>query len=154
VGAAWGALCGLAHAHVGWLFIHTQRGAKRRYARGSFGRPDRLFRSDVRGVGGVGTRGRVPGWESRSGIRSRQVSPVSCKGGAVRVLVVHHVTYSVNSLCHFFGRRRFAAGDESRNLLWLAVPSFGEAWHNNHHAFPTSAAHGLGRFEESILRRS
>jgi stearoyl-CoA desaturase (delta-9 desaturase) len=63
------------------------------------------------------------------------------------MLVVHHVTYSVNSLCHFFGRRRFATDDESRNLLWLAVPSFGEAWHNNHHAFPTSAAHGLRRFE-------
>ena len=68
-------------------------------------------------------------------------------GGAVRMLVVHHVTYSINSLCHFFGRQRFATDDESRNLLWLAVPSFGEAWHNNHHAFPTSAAHGLRRFE-------
>jgi fatty-acid desaturase len=61
--------------------------------------------------------------------------------------VIHHVTYSINSLCHYFGRRRFATGDESRNLLWLALPSLGEAWHNNHHAFPTSAAHGLRRWE-------
>jgi fatty-acid desaturase len=63
------------------------------------------------------------------------------------MLVLHHVSYSVNSLCHFFGRRCFETDDESRNLLWLALPSLGEAWHNNHHAFPTSAAHGLRRFE-------
>jgi stearoyl-CoA desaturase (delta-9 desaturase) len=68
-------------------------------------------------------------------------------GGLVRVFVLHHVTYSINSLCHFFGRRRFDTGDESRNLLWLALLSFGEGWHNNHHAFPTSAAHGLRRWE-------
>jgi stearoyl-CoA desaturase (delta-9 desaturase) len=59
------------------------------------------------------------------------------------MLVLHHVTYSINSLCHFFGRRTFETRDESRNLLWLAPLSFGESWHNNHHAFPTSAAHGL-----------
>jgi stearoyl-CoA desaturase (delta-9 desaturase) len=68
-------------------------------------------------------------------------------GGLVRVFLLHHVTYSINSLCHFFGRRRFATPDESRNLAWLAPLSFGEAWHNNHHAFPTSAAHGMRRWE-------
>src|ERR687897_1567371 len=68
-------------------------------------------------------------------------------GGAVRMLVLHHATYSINSLCHFFGRRDFETKDESRNLLWLAFFTFGEAWHNNHHAFPTSAAHGLRRWE-------
>jgi stearoyl-CoA desaturase (delta-9 desaturase) len=57
------------------------------------------------------------------------------------------VTYSINSLCHFFGRQRFNTGDESRNLAWLALPTFGEAWHNNHHAFPTSAMHGMRRWE-------
>ena len=66
-------------------------------------------------------------------------------GGVVRVFLLHHVTFSINSLCHFFGRRPFATGDESRNLGWLAPIAFGEAWHNNHHAFPTSARHGLGR---------
>jgi stearoyl-CoA desaturase (delta-9 desaturase) len=66
-------------------------------------------------------------------------------GQLVRVLVLHHVT--VNSLRHFFGRRRFATGDESRNLAWLAPLSLGEAWHNNHHAFPTSAEHGLRGWE-------
>jgi hypothetical protein len=68
-------------------------------------------------------------------------------GGAVRLLVLHHVTFSINSLCHFFGRRRFDTGDESRNLAWLSLLSFGEAWHNNHHAFPTSAAHGMRWYE-------
>ena len=64
-------------------------------------------------------------------------------GGGVRMLVVHHVTYSINSLCHFFGRRDYETGDESRNLAWLSIFTFGESWHNNHHAFPTSARHGL-----------
>jgi stearoyl-CoA desaturase (delta-9 desaturase) len=68
-------------------------------------------------------------------------------GGAVRMLVLHHATYSINSLCHFFGRRRFDTGDESRNLAWLSLVTMGEAWHNNHHAFPTSARHGLRRWE-------
>jgi stearoyl-CoA desaturase (delta-9 desaturase) len=63
----------------------------------------------------------------------------------VRVFLIHHVTYSVNSLCHVFGRQPFETKDESRNLSWLALFTFGEAWHNNHHAFPTSAEHGLRR---------
>ena len=66
-------------------------------------------------------------------------------GGAVRIFLLHHATFSINSLCHFYGRRPFATGDQSRNLAWLAPIAFGEAWHNNHHAFPTSARHGLGR---------
>jgi stearoyl-CoA desaturase (delta-9 desaturase) len=71
-------------------------------------------------------------------------------GGGVRMLVVHHVTYSINSLCHFFGRRPFATDDRSYNLNWLAPITFGEAWHNNHHAFPTSAIHGLKRWQLDI----
>ena len=142
-----GALCGLAHAHVGWLFIHTQRGAKRRYARDLLADPivclvDRTFVVwAALGLAAAFGLGVAIGHSLTAGVTGL------LWGGAVRMLVVHHVTYSVNSLCHFFGRRRFATGDESRNLLWLAVPSFGEAWHNNHHAFPTSAAHGLRRFE-------
>src|SRR3954447_13745263 len=68
-------------------------------------------------------------------------------GGGVRVGGVRRVTSSINSLCHMFGKRDFETGDESRNLAWLAVPTFGEAWHNNHHAFPTAARHGVGRWE-------
>ena len=68
-------------------------------------------------------------------------------GGGVRIFLLHHVTFSINSICHFFGSRRFRSADESRNVWWLSLLSFGEAWHNNHHAFPTSAFHGLRRFE-------
>jgi stearoyl-CoA desaturase (delta-9 desaturase) len=68
-------------------------------------------------------------------------------GGFVRIFLLHHVTWSINSVCHFFGRRRFRTDDESRNVFWLALPSLGEAWHHNHHAFPTSAAHGLRWYE-------
>jgi stearoyl-CoA desaturase (Delta-9 desaturase) len=65
--------------------------------------------------------------------------------GLVRVFVFDHVTWSVNSICHSFGSRTFPTADESRNVWLLAIPTFGEAWHNNHHAFPGSAVHGLGR---------
>ena len=68
-------------------------------------------------------------------------------GGFVRVFLLHHVTWSINSVCHFFGRRRFDVKDESRNVFWLAPLSMGEAWHHNHHAFPTSAFHGLRLWE-------
>jgi stearoyl-CoA desaturase (delta-9 desaturase) len=68
-------------------------------------------------------------------------------GGAARIFFVHHATFSINSICHFFGRRDFNTGDESRNVAWLAIPTWGEAWHNNHHAFPTSFRHGLRRWQ-------
>ena len=59
------------------------------------------------------------------------------------MLLVHHSTFSINSLCHFFGRRAYDTEDESRNVFWLSIPTLGESWHNNHHAFPTSAEHGM-----------
>jgi stearoyl-CoA desaturase (delta-9 desaturase) len=65
----------------------------------------------------------------------------------VRVALLHHVTFSINSVCHITGRRQFRTQDESRNVWWLAVPSMGEAWHNFHHAVPGSARHGVGRFQ-------
>jgi stearoyl-CoA desaturase (delta-9 desaturase) len=68
-------------------------------------------------------------------------------GGAARIFFMHHATFSINSLCHFFGRHDYDTGDESRNLAWLAIPTWGEAWHNNHHAFPTSYRHGLERWQ-------
>ena len=67
--------------------------------------------------------------------------------GLVRMFLVHHVTFSINSICHFFGRRRFSTEDQSTNVFWLALPSFGESWHHNHHAFPRSALHGLRWWE-------
>lgn len=64
-------------------------------------------------------------------------------GGLVRVLLGHHVTWAVNSICHLWGSRPYHSGDESRNNPVVGVLAMGEGWHNNHHAFPTSARHGL-----------
>jgi stearoyl-CoA desaturase (Delta-9 desaturase) len=138
-----GALRGLVHAHVGWLFIHTARGRHERYA------PDLLADPTIRfinkwffawAVGGLGVAFGL-GWLIGGSLHTALTGLLW--GGAVRMLVLHHVTYSINSVCHFFGRQSFATKDESRNVFWLALPSFGESWHNNHHAFPTSARHGL-----------
>jgi len=64
-------------------------------------------------------------------------------GGLVRMFLTHHVTWSVNSVCHTFGRRDFETTDRSRNEWIVGLLAFGEGWHNNHHAFPRSAFHGL-----------
>jgi stearoyl-CoA desaturase (delta-9 desaturase) len=71
-------------------------------------------------------------------------------GGFVRIFMVHHVTWSINSVCHFFGRRRFEVDDHSTNVAWLAIPSLGESWHHNHHAFPRAAQQGLRWWEIDI----
>jgi stearoyl-CoA desaturase (delta-9 desaturase) len=64
-------------------------------------------------------------------------------GGGVRIFITHHVTWSVNSICHTFGGRMFETKDMSRNNLIVGLLAFGEGWHNNHHAFPNSAFHGM-----------
>jgi stearoyl-CoA desaturase (Delta-9 desaturase) len=145
-GVGWrGAFRGLVHAHVGWLFKHNQRGARARYA------PDLLADPIVRFVDRTFLLWAIGGLAMAFGLGAAIGGSLVAGltgllwGGAVRMFVLHHVTYSINSICHVFGRRRFATSDHSRNVFWLAVPSFGEAWHNNHHAFPTSARHGLGR---------
>ena len=140
-----GAVRGLVHAHVGWMFRGKDQANPRRYARDLVADVDLRFISRtfplwvVAGLAlpfglGVALTGSVVG--GLTGL---------LWGGAVRIFLLHHATFSINSLCHFFGRAPFGTGDESRNLVWLAPITFGEAWHNNHHAFPTSARHGLGR---------
>jgi stearoyl-CoA desaturase (delta-9 desaturase) len=142
-----GALRGLAHAHVGWLFDHSQRAARERFTPDLVADPvvsfvDRTFILwSLVGLAIPFGLGMLFGGTVDAGLTAL------LWGGAVRIFLLHHVTYSINSLCHFFGRRRFETGDESRNIGWLAGLSFGESWHNNHHAFPTSAFHGLGRRE-------
>jgi len=74
-------------------------------------------------------------------------------GGFVRVFLLHHVTWSINSICHMFGDRPFASRDRSANVWWLAVLSFGESWHNLHHADPTCARHGVRRGQVDISAR-
>jgi stearoyl-CoA desaturase (Delta-9 desaturase) len=71
-------------------------------------------------------------------------------GGLIRVLVVHHTTWSINSVCHVFGSRPYQVKDYSTNNVVLAIPTFGESWHNNHHAFPSSAVHGLEWWQVDI----
>jgi stearoyl-CoA desaturase (Delta-9 desaturase) len=68
-------------------------------------------------------------------------------GSLVRVCLLHHVTFAINSVCHIKGRRPFRTRDRSQNVWWLALLSFGESWHNFHHAEPTSARHGVRLFE-------
>jgi stearoyl-CoA desaturase (delta-9 desaturase) len=142
-----GELRGFAHAHIGWLFRHDQRGARARYA------PDLLRDPVVRFVDRTFVLWAVGGMLLPFAVGAAIGGTVAAGltallwGGLVRLFVLHHLTYSINSICHVFGRRRFATTDESRNVFWLALPTFGEAWHNNHHAFPTSARHGLRRWE-------
>jgi stearoyl-CoA desaturase (Delta-9 desaturase) len=142
-----GALRGLAHAHVGWLFIHTHRGLKTRYAPDLIKDPVVSFvnRTFVVWV----AAGFVVPFVLGAAIGQSWMAGLTglLWGGLVRILVLHHSTYSINSLCHFFGRRAFDTTDESRNLAWLVPLTFGEAWHNGHHAFPTSARHGLLRHQ-------
>jgi stearoyl-CoA desaturase (Delta-9 desaturase) len=143
-GSGWrGAMAGLLHAHVGWLFIHTQRGAKQRYAPDLIADPvvrfvDRTF--VLWAIGGLAAAFGL-GWAIGGSVDAALTGLLW--GGAMRMLFLHHMTYSINSICHFFGRRSFGTEDHSRNVSWLALPTLGESWHNNHHAFPTSATHGL-----------
>jgi stearoyl-CoA desaturase (Delta-9 desaturase) len=145
-----GTLRGLLHAHVGWLFLHTQRGSKERYA------PDLLADPVVRWVDRTFVLWVAVGLLVPFGLGFALGGSLAAGltgllwGGLIRMFVVHHVTYSINSLCHTFGRKSYETRDESRNLAWLAIPSLGEAWHNNHHAFPTSAVHGLGRRQVDV----
>jgi stearoyl-CoA desaturase (delta-9 desaturase) len=71
-------------------------------------------------------------------------------GGGARVCLMHHATWSINSVCHIWGTRPFNSNDESRNNFIFGIVSFGEGWHNNHHAFPTSARHGLRWYQLDI----
>jgi stearoyl-CoA desaturase (delta-9 desaturase) len=142
-----GALRGLAHAHVGWVFSDMEVADERRYAKDLIADPwirfvDRTFvlwvilgLAAAFGLG-VALTGTVAG-----GLTAL------LWGGAARIFLMHHATFSINSLCHFFGKHEYDTGDESRNLAWLAIPTWGEAWHNNHHAFPTSYRHGLRRWQ-------
>jgi len=142
-----GAIKGLWHAHVGWLFSLKDRAEPERYAR------DWLEDRGMRVIDKLFffwlALGIAIPFAIGFGVRGSVVGALQCAlwGGLVRIFVLHHVTFSINSVCHFFGRRSFATQDESRNVFWLAPLSFGESWHNNHHAFPTSARHGLGRWQ-------
>ncbi|MGD0197542.1 MAG: fatty acid desaturase [Solirubrobacteraceae bacterium] len=142
-----GVMRGLYHAHIGWLFESNGRAEKRRYC------PDLYSDSGMRAIHRafpwiVGATLLIPfaagyAW---GGTLSAGLEALLW-AGLVRIFLVHHVTWSINSICHFVGQQRFETGDQSRNVFWLALPSLGEAWHHNHHAFPRSAYHGLRWYE-------
>ena len=83
------------------------------------------------------------GWAATGSAQGAAISFVWA--GLARIFVVQHVTWSINSVGHMFGQRPFATRDHSRNVWWLALPSLGEAWHNNHHSYPRAAVHGFLR---------
>ena len=142
-----GVLAGLWHAHSGWLMSTQGRADWKRYA------PD-LY--EDRGMRLIGRRFvslvllslAIPTLAGYlvSGTLAGAAAGLLW-GGLVRIFFVHHVTWSVNSVCHFLGSRRFDTDDRSTNVFWLSLPSLGESWHHNHHAFPRSAVHGLRRWE-------
>ena len=133
---------GLWHAHAGWLFDREQTNP-RRYA------PDLLKNPDVERMSRafpllVATSMLLPpllggllSWSWQGAVTAFFWASL------VRVALLHHVTWSINSICHALGSRPFNSRDRSGNVWWLAIPSFGESWHNLHHADPTSARHGV-----------
>ena len=139
---------GLWHAHVGWLLETQGQADWKRYASELYEDPAMrrigrgfpllvLVSLAVPALAGCALHGFTVAGALRGLVW----------GGLVRIFLVHHVTWSVNSVCHFFGSRRFDTDDRSTNVAWLAVVSLGESWHHNHHAFPRSATHGLRRSE-------
>jgi stearoyl-CoA desaturase (delta-9 desaturase) len=143
-----GVLGGWWHAHTGWLFDRKDRASATRFA------PDLKKDTTIKWVdkwfpvwallglfipfvaGFV-----LSGWSLTAGLTAL------VWGGLVRVFLLHHATWSVNSICHMYGKQPFEIEDQSRNNWIVAAVSLGEGWHHNHHAFPTSARHGLQRFQ-------
>lgn len=141
-----GQLRGLAHAHLGWLFTSTGTSTRRHAS-------DLLADRDIVVLDALFPLFCVvslalpfgAGWVL-GGTFGAALSALFW-AGLVRVCVLHHATWSINSVCHMFGRRPFAAKDRSSNVGALAIVSMGESWHNGHHAFPRSARHGLLRWQ-------
>ena len=151
-GGLWATICGMWHAHMGWMLNMHPRGLAR-YTRDL--RQDKLIRRMSK---------LFPLWvfigllipAVLGGLFTLSWTGVLLGflwGGLVRVFLVHHVTWSINSVCHLWGTRPFRTHDESRNNAIFGVLALGEGWHNNHHAFPTSARHGLRwwQFDASYL---
>ena len=142
-----GAVVGLWYAHMGWLFERSGTSEHQRYARDLY---------EDRGMRRIHQT--FPLWVAIGILFPAFLGLVitgtwwgafeaALWGGAVRIFLGHHVTWSINSVCHFFGTRRFAVEDHSTNVFWLSLLSMGESWHHNHHTFPRSAFHGLRRWE-------
>jgi len=142
-----GAVAGLWYAHMGWLFERSGTTEHSRYARDLY--EDRGMRFIHKSFGLWVTLGIAA--PALLGLlltgTLRGTLEAALWGGPVRIFLAHHVTWSINSVCHFFGTRRFEVDDHSTNVFWLAPLSMGESWHHNHHTFPRSAFHGLRAWE-------
>ncbi|MGE0480837.1 MAG: acyl-CoA desaturase [Phycisphaerae bacterium] len=139
---AWAVLKGAVHAHLGWMFV-TPLPELERYV------PDLMANKTLRWISdtfvlwvalGLVVPGVIGGLLTQSWVGA--LSGLLW-GGLVRLFFVHHLTWSINSVCHIWGARDYRSRDESRNNVIFGVLAFGEGWHNNHHAFPASARHGL-----------
>ena len=142
-----GAVIGLWYAHMGWLFERSGTSEHQRYCRDLYEDRGMQFIHKtfalwmVLGIAipaAIGLAITGTWWGAFE---------AALWGGAVRVFLGHHVTWSINSVCHFFGTRRFDVEDHSTNVFWLSLLSMGESWHHNHHTFPRSAFHGLKSWE-------
>ena len=137
-----GRVSGFLHAHIGWLFADLRADADRYIpdltADRGLERISALFPLWV--LLGLALPAAIGGLVTMSWMG---VLLGFLWGGLVRMLLLHHVTWSVNSVCHLWGARDYRSGDESRNNPVMGVLALGEGWHNNHHAFPASARHGL-----------
>ena len=145
-------LKGLFYAHLGWLFDIEQT-SRRKYA------PDLLDDPAMRRVSASfapivlaslllpAILGGLLTWSWWGAVTAYFWA------GLVRIALVHHVTWSINSICHVLGNRPFRSRDRSGNVWWLAIPSLGESWHNLHHADPTCARHGVEKGQIDISAR-
>ena len=147
---AWGALRGFAHAHVGWMFSNLGMEQGREYGRDLY--EDRLIRTIDRMylLWVVLTLGIPFGIAYAVGGTWQAGLEGLVWGGLIRIAAYQHATFSVNSICHMFGRQDYRSRDEARNNWLVALLVFGEGWHNNHHAFPVSARHGLSRRQVDV----
>jgi stearoyl-CoA desaturase (Delta-9 desaturase) len=151
----WGVTKGLWHAHMGWLF-HRELSNRARFA------PDLMADKDIQLVDRLFVPIVIASLAVPAGIGG--LVTMSWQGalsaffwaGLVRVSLLHHITWSINSICHVVGERPFELrdGDKAANFWPLAVLSFGESWHNLHHADPTCARHGVLRGQVDISART
>jgi len=153
-GNDWKALTkGFLYAHMGWMF-NPNRTSQQKFC------PDLLADTAIRRISKT-----FPLWVAISLLAPALIGglwSMSLAGALtaffwaslVRVCLLHHVTWSINSVCHTFGHEDFDVRDKSRNVAWLAIPSFGESWHNLHHSDPTCARHGALEGQIDISARA
>ncbi|GLX98792.1 stearoyl-CoA desaturase [Herbidospora sp. NBRC 101105] len=138
----WAVTKGLLYAHMGWLF-EAERANREKYAPDLVKDPDivkfhKMF--PVLAITSLALPAILGGLITWSW---QGAATAFFWGTLVRIGLLHHVTWAINSICHVFGDEAFESRDKSRNVWWLALPSFGESWHNLHHSDPTCARHGV-----------